>query len=173
MYVPHRRETRNDDLNSLLAQKLPTLIIPFHRSSDFMLVYPHAIYIFEKILSGAGDRRPIVLPFGEEPREAGSSRRVPLLTSWARPARNADRPQECLYLGREDGVVHYLQISDHRGGDTSRAGRFECNIDKAFAHLDIGLRSPDILISGGDLSVGELYSVSPVRQSRQHYRNNW
>ncbi len=125
-----------------------------------MLVCEKVIYVFENLLSGSATRRLIVLPSHEEARFPGSSRRAPLLTSWARPARNTTHLQECLYLGREDGVVHYLQISGRKGGDTSKAGHFQCNIDTAFANLDIGLMKPDILVSTGDMSAGELYSVS-------------
>jgi hypothetical protein len=118
------------------------------------------IHVFENILSGSVERRAIVLEEQQAPRTPGSSRRAPLITSWARPPRIARQTEECFYLVREDGVLNYVQIADRKGGDSSKAGTLEGNIDQAFASLDIGLKVPDLLLSAGDMSIGGLYSVS-------------
>ncbi|KZF23443.1 hypothetical protein L228DRAFT_238011 [Xylona heveae TC161] len=126
--------------------------------------------IYEGILSGAAKRRAIPLETSKDlPRNPGSSRRAPLWTQWARPVRREEYQSrhDDLFLCREDGLVRFLEISDDsemKVNSQMRAGMLDCNIDTAFASLDLGLDREDLLIAGGDMSVGGLY----LFRAREH-----
>ncbi|KAL1615403.1 hypothetical protein SLS54_009057 [Diplodia seriata] len=77
--------------------------------------------------------------------------------------------EENFYLVREDGVVHYMQVNSRSGALTSKAGHFMCNVASAFASLDVGyyLDTPDVLVTAGDMSPGEIVKIGQWRDEIQ------
>ena len=68
-----------------------------------------------------------------------------------------------LYICRQDGLVWYLELDDNDDPlvrTTSHAGSLRGYIGTAFASLDIGVNTNDLLIAGGESSSGGLYMVS-------------
>ncbi|KAI9831765.1 MAG: hypothetical protein M1819_004662 [Sarea resinae] len=143
-------------------EKLPLLFIPLTISSAFMLVCEHTISVYKDILTGTASPKTIPIGSTDAPQYPGSSRRAPLWTHWARPVRREEysSKHDDLFICREDGIVRFLEISDESEimvNASMRAGVLSCNIDTAFASLDLGLDREDLLISGGDMSPGGLY----------------
>lgn len=121
-------------------------------------------------MTGNPKRSSVSLSKEEGPRYPGNSRRFPTWTSWARTGRNwiwNNKQEENFYLVREDGVVHYMQVNSRSGALTSKAGHFMCNVASAFASLDVGyyLDTPDVLVTAGDMSPGEIVKVRFQRTS--------
>ncbi|KAF2502774.1 hypothetical protein BU16DRAFT_554813 [Lophium mytilinum] len=142
----------------------PLFVIPLRQSPDFLLVGEHIITLYQDILTGSPRR--IKTNFEAKTSKcSGSSRRRPLLTHWARTARNWEtegKLDESIYLVREDGTVLYAVV--HPNASTvvvMSAGQLNCTVDSAFASLDIGfsLMSPDVLIAAGDMSYGEVIKI--------------
>ena len=86
---------------------------------------------------------------------------------------------DSLYIAREDGLIRYVEIDQQDQlliKTTSKAGNLQRYIGTAFASLDVGMNSNDLLIAGGDTSNGGIYSVShsllsPSKlRSERHYR---
>ena len=146
-------------LISLVDERLPLMLIPFSRTPRFSLVFEHSIQIIENISTGGLSRRSIKLSYPENSPQRTGLCKPALLTNWARPARNKTNSYENLYLVREDGVVHYLQIAERKIGDTSKAGNLRSRAGNAFAVFDISLKFPDFLIYSGDLCRGKIFSV--------------
>ncbi|KAF2137166.1 uncharacterized protein K452DRAFT_302199 [Aplosporella prunicola CBS 121167] len=149
-------------------QQLPLLLIPLQHGPSFMLVGEKEIYLHQEIMTGNPTRSAVALASDEGPRYPGNSRRLPVWTSWARTGRNwiwNGKPEENFYLVREDGVVHYMQVNSRSGALTSKAGHFQCNVNTAFASLDVGfyLDTPDVLVAAGDMSPGEIVKIGQWR----------
>jgi len=80
-----------------------------------------------------------------------------------------------LYLGREDGMILYLQLQ--YASDLPRItgrgwiGRLDCNLGSAFAVVDLGVsdvvanvEGPDVVLAVGESSHGGRWEVSAVEQ---------
>ena len=139
---------------------MPVMLVPFSKSPKFLLVTEHKLTVIGNILTGSLSRKLIKLPCCTESPDYTGSQKSQLLTSWARPAGNPGSSRECLYLGREDGIIYYLQISDGNIDSKIIASSLETHLGTAFANLNTCPASPDILISAGDLCSGGLFSVS-------------
>ena len=146
----------------------PLLLIPFTISTGFMLVCEKVMSVYKGILTGPATRNWLALEHYQPPQDPGSSRRLPLWTNWAKPLRN-DRYASInndIYLCREDGVVRWLEINEASEignvmvDSQMHPGVLGCNVDTAFATLDLGLTQPDLLVCGGDMSNGGLFTVS-------------
>lgn len=151
-----------------------------------MLVCEHVTAFYKNIYSGTAQAAFEAEPNEGDIQLPGISRRKPLWTGWARPVRFGEGPSgdiwdftkekqevfdvtrmtEDLYLAREDGFIKYRRFAAQPsvGGawlppDQVGVGNFGCNIDLAFASLDLPLLQPDLLACGGDSSDGALYSV--------------
>ena len=160
-------------------EQLPLLLIPSTMSTGFLLVCETIIAQYDNILIGYRPPRYTAIDNEEPPEEAGSSRRRPLWTQWARPIRRDgwESNNDAIYLCREDGVVRFYEFLDSQDQYCGRqsVGRLEINVDTAFASLDVGTRyhdlhedydSHDILIVSGNMSDGGLYIFRP-RQNAQ------
>ncbi len=154
-------------------ETLPILLIPLTIASAFILVCEHVVSVYRNILTGTATRR--VIEHYEDPAnyQGGSSRKPPLWTYWARPVRTADYSSghDDLFLCREDGIVKALDIAEETEvmlNAQVNAGALGCNIDTAFSSLDLGLNHPDLLIAGGDMSVGGIFEVSLLHISYLH-----
>ncbi|KAI9696824.1 MAG: hypothetical protein M1836_005186 [Candelina mexicana] len=143
-------------------ETLPILLIPLTIASAFILVCEHVVTVYRDILTGTATPRPIGQNKEPARDKGGSSRKPPLWTYWARPVRTADYSSrhDDLFLCREDGIVKALDICEDSAvmlNAQVKAGALGCNIDTAFASLDLGLNHPDLLIAGGDMSVGGIF----------------
>ena len=161
-------------------EQLPLLLIPLRMSSAFMLVFQEHITVFKGILTGPATPHRHILRHWEPPEQPGNSRDLPIFTQWARVLRHDDHAaiQDNIFLCREDGVVRFLEI----GNSTEKmiesghdAGRLNVNINTAFAFIDMGAYSHDVLVAGGDLSNGGLWFFEPRVLRAKHTSTipNW
>lgn len=155
-------------------EQVPQLLVPLKKSTAFMLVSEKRMTVYKDILTGLAKSHVLILSNQEPPQEPGSSKRLPLWAQWARPMRNKahTRLEDNIYLCREDGVVHFLEIKDKVGNmldTTHRAGLLGDNINTAFAAIDMGFKgdigndagpahSVDMLIGAGDMNDGGRWS---------------
>ena len=68
--------------------------------------------------------------------------------------------QDAIYLCREDGIIQYVTFDiniAHLMDSTHPAGRLGTNINSAFAILDLGPSTEDLLVTAGDMSDGGLW----------------
>lgn len=152
--------------------QLPLLLIPLRMSSAFMLVFQEHITVYKDILTGPATPHKHILRHWEPPEQPGNSRDLPIFTQWARVLRHDDHAaiQDNVFLCREDGVVRFLEISNNMekmidsGHD---GGRLKVNINTAFASIDLGGRSADLLVAGGDLSNGGLWVFGPRKRDAE------
>lgn len=163
----------------MLGEQLPLLLIPLTISSAFMLICEKTISVYQGVLTGLATPKSISFHSKDAPIRPGSSRRAPLWTYWARPVRREAHTSkhDDLYICREDGIVRFLEISQENDimvDASMKAGILGCNIDTAFASLDLGLDRDDLLFAGGDMSNGGLYRFQ-ARQSPEYVQciPNW
>ena len=146
-------------------EQLPLLLVPLTKSSGFLLVHAKRMTMYRNILTGSLSDHTQHLDMVEDSEEPGSSANLPLWTQWARPMRPRwHAAADSFYLCREDGIVQYLELnnSDESTIDSShRAGRLGVNVDTAFAILDVGPNTVDLLVAGGCGSEGGLWSLEP------------
>ena len=166
-------------LTTMPVEQLPLLLIPLTISSAFMLICEKTISVYRDVLTGNATRKSISFHSRDAPITPGSSRRAPLWTHWARPVRVEAHTSkhDDLYICREDGMVRFLEISEESEimvDASMKAGILGCNIDTAFASLDLGLNRDDLLFAGGDMSDGGLY-LFQARQSPEYLQciPNW
>ena len=153
-------------------EELPLLLIPLVKNAAFILVCEKRIVLIKDILTGGFHRFMHHLGLEEEPEEPGASQRRPIWVQWARPMRSKYlRPNEDnIVLCREDGIVQYMVINHDLKqmiDSNHNVGRLGVNINTSFATIDLGPRTDDLLIAGGDESNGGLWSFPP----RQKYPN--
>ncbi|KAH0538052.1 hypothetical protein FGG08_005314 [Glutinoglossum americanum] len=157
--------------------RMPLLLIPLTISPAFLLVSECtiAVYKLEDVLEG-GSKPRFRGEFPKDPKDPVAGR---LPTAWARPVRTERyaSKHDDIFISREDGLVLFAEINSddpfHLHASMC-AGPLGCNIDTAFASLDLGMNRDDLLIAGGDMSVGGLYLVRP-RQDPEFVESvsNW
>ena len=166
-------------------KQCPLLLIPFTVTTGFILVSEDRMAVYHNIFTGN------MIPFHlkhkhEDIKEPGSSRRLPLVTSWARPPRREawNLENDAFYLCREDGSVLFLEF--HRdylpNWTKSEVGGISINVDTAFAVLvddgigkyHMGARSYDMLVAAGDMSNGILVRFEARKRPEPHQSiPNW
>ncbi|KAH9826080.1 Mono-functional DNA-alkylating methyl methanesulfonate N-term [Teratosphaeria destructans] len=136
------------------------LLIPLSNTT-FILTIGNVLKLCKDLLSGSLKCTEAVFDF--EARHAGSSTMQPLWVSWCRPPRTraSRRKYDCIYLVREDGSLHYLELKSSGSIFSSTAGHFECHVDTAFASLSDTDPGADILAVAGNMSTGRLVSIGP------------
>ncbi|KAL8859259.1 MAG: hypothetical protein Q9178_004197 [Gyalolechia marmorata] len=149
------------------SERVPLLLIPLTYGTSFALVCEHQITVFKDILTGNAKGQAYQLEHYEPPEEPGSSKGLPIWTQWARPMRpteRGDRFVDNIYLCREDGVVRYIDIKENShpmiSSDYS-AGILNTNLGSAFAALDLGDESNDLLIAAGEMADGGMWYFEP------------
>jgi len=159
--------------------RMPLLLIPLRAFTAFILISEKGITLFKNLLTGTPNRYTHKLMHNEAPEEPGSSKKNPIWVQWARPmrAKAYKSTDDCIYICREDGIVHYLEIKHNHEqmlDSTHKAGRLGVNISSSFAVLDTGPNTNDILVTGGCASDGGSWRFRP-RENAEHLSNrpNW
>ncbi|KAL8716537.1 MAG: hypothetical protein Q9225_006142 [Loekoesia sp. 1 TL-2023] len=148
-------------------ERLPLLLIPLTYGTAFALVCEDQIVVYKDILTGHARGQLCLLEHYEPPEEPGSSKRPPIWTQWARPMRPVERRHpnmDNIYLCREDGVVRYIDIrkdSDPMISSNYKAGMLNANVGSAFATLDLGDESNDLLVAAGEMGDGGMWYFKP------------
>ncbi len=149
-------------------EQLPLLLIPLKlHFAAFMIICENCITLYRDISTGSPSRYVQHLDDVKDPEEPGSSLRRPAWVQWARPMRTPrhqrdNKFDDAIFLCREDGIVQYLELYnsiDHMLDSTHPAGRLGINVSTAFAILDVGPTTDDLLAAGGDMSEGGLWRV--------------
>ncbi|KAI4264685.1 MAG: hypothetical protein L6R42_000202 [Xanthoria sp. 1 TBL-2021] len=149
------------------SERLPLLLIPLTYGTSFALVCEHQITVYKDILTGNARGQTCQLEHYEPPEEPRSSKRLPIWTQWARPMRPTKRREpdiDNIYLCREDGVVCYIDIKETSHPMISSnysAGILKANLSSAFATLDLGDESNDVLIAAGEMGDGGMWYLKP------------
>lgn len=144
-------------------EQLPLLLIPLTGSPALLLVFKQRITMWRDLLTGSPNSYIQYLEAVTDPQEPGSSAGPMLWTQWARPMR-VPGDKEAIYLCREDGVVQFLELytkTDSIVDSSHQAGRLGINVDTAFAVLDVGSSTTDLLALGGCGSEGGLWRIEP------------
>lgn len=148
-------------------ERLPLLLIPLTYGTAFALVCEDQIVVYKNILTGMASGQICRLEHYEPPEEPGNSKSLPIWTQWARPMRPVDRCKpnmDNIYLCREDGVVRYIDIredSDPMITSNYKAGILNANVGNAFATLDLGDESNDLLVAAGEMGDGGMWYSKP------------
>lgn len=148
-------------------ERLPLLLIPLTYDAAFALVCEHQIVVYKDILTGSASGQSCRLEHYEPPEEPGISKRLPIWTQWARPMRPAERRRanmDNIYLCREDGIVRYIDIREDSSPMVSsnyKAGILNANVGTAFATLDLGDESNDLLVAAGEMGDGGMWYFKP------------
>ncbi|KAI0021260.1 mono-functional DNA-alkylating methyl methanesulfonate N-term-domain-containing protein [Xylariomycetidae sp. FL0641] len=167
-----------DDLDDVFAQEksghrlddayqMPLMVIPLTLDSAFLIITERITAICSDVLSGPPTLSSFELQNPEKtPLHHG--KHAPLWTAWTRPRREDrfHRLKDVIYLGREDGVISYIEFETDNVIDHSIGmGSVECNIDSAFACLY--QRFGDVLVAGGDSGPGALWNVTARRTGQR------
>lgn len=168
-------------LTSEKAEKQPLLLIPLMISSAFLLVSETTISAYTRMHTGVIQRKFVGQTSKDPAVGIRSLQRgwciilyqgqmltsiVPVYTAWARPLRHKvySTMHDDVYICREDGLVRLVEIDQADKllvKTTSPAGALRGFIGTAFASLDLPPNSKyDMLIAGGDMSLGGIYLVS-------------
>ncbi|KAL8696994.1 MAG: hypothetical protein Q9201_007367 [Fulgogasparrea decipioides] len=145
------------------AQRLPLLLVPLIYGTAFALVYEHELVVYRHILTGNAVGQSCPLEEYEPPEEPGHPRMLPMWTQWARPMR-PHTTMDNIYLCREDGVIRYIDIregTDPMISSNYKAGILEANIGRAFATVDLGDESNDLLLAAGEMGDGGMWHFAP------------
>ncbi|KAL8687708.1 MAG: hypothetical protein Q9218_006196 [Villophora microphyllina] len=149
------------------AEQFPLLLIPLTYESSFALVCEDQLVVYKGILTGSAVGQRCQLGHAEPPEEAGGSKILPIWTQWARPMRIEERSRpimDNIYLCREDGVVRYIDIRKDANPMISsnyNAGVLQANLGSAFAVLDLGDESNDLLVAAGEMGDGGMWYFAP------------
>lgn len=149
------------------SHRIPLLLIPLTYGTSFALVCEHQITVWRDILTGNARGENCQLEHYEPPEEPSSSKTPPIWTQWARPMRPTERAQptiDNIYLCREDGVVRYIDIRENSRpliSSNHDAGILKANFSSAFATLDLGDESNDLLVAAGEMGDGGMWYFKP------------
>ncbi|KAI4197187.1 MAG: hypothetical protein LQ350_006075 [Teloschistes chrysophthalmus] len=153
-----------------LAEQLPLLLIPLTYGSSFALVCEHEIVVYKGILTGNAVGQKCLLDYAESSQEPRRSNKLPVWKQWARPMRRSDGTYpttDHIYLCRRDGLVRFIDIREDANPMVScnhKAAALQANIGKAFATLDLGDESNDLLVAAGETGDGGMWYGLSVRQ---------
>ncbi len=154
-------------------EQLPLLLVPLRKSAAFMLVSEKRITVYRDILTGNATAYTLPIHANEPPEEPGVSQRLPIWTQWARPSRHDlhFQNQDNIYLCREDGVVHFLEIKDavQMLNSTHRVGKLGVNVNTSFASIDLGCKDSDLLVVSGDESDGGGWLFEPRQDANKEF----
>lgn len=162
---------RNFKTRGYSLKEIPLLVIPLRFQTAFILVNQKGMILYKGILEGAPECIQIATT-PKEPLKLYQGSDVPLWTAWARPTRlpHYTVKQDDVYLAREDGWICLLSINYDNEDlvltpSLTDVGEMQCNIGQSFACIDYSLdpdihRHGDVLVAGGDASIGGTYLVS-------------
>ena len=150
----------------------PLFLIPLRLSPSFALVCEHKIAVFSDVRLGGyqTDEMDLFSGSGRDfnaAEDPGNSRGVPLYTAWARPHRHAgfsEKSHDGVYLCREDGLIRYVEFELNdparpRFRTNTPLGHLRINANTAFTILQNQPSVEDIILVGGQMSNGGIYTV--------------
>ncbi|KAL8845126.1 MAG: hypothetical protein Q9176_000294 [Flavoplaca citrina] len=149
------------------SKQLPNLLIPLIYRTSFAVVSGEQVTIYEGILTGIAQAQDCQLELHEQREVPRNSDRPLTWTHWARPMRPTKRLErgiDNIYLCREDGVVCYIDVrEDSRPmiSSSHSAGILKTNLSNAFATLDLGRESNDVVIAASETGDGGLWYLRP------------
>ncbi|KAL8696388.1 MAG: hypothetical protein Q9224_002821, partial [Gallowayella concinna] len=149
------------------SERIPLLLIPLTYRTSFALVCEHHITVYRDILTGNARGETGQLEHYEPAEECSGSTTPPIWTQWVRPMRPIERAQPAIdniYLCREDGVVRYIDIGENSIpmiASYHEAGILKTNLSGAFATLDLGNESNDLLVAAGEMADGGMWYFTP------------
>ncbi|KAL8949081.1 MAG: hypothetical protein Q9222_004788 [Ikaeria aurantiellina] len=163
-----------------LSGRLPLLLIPLTYGTAFAVVCERQIVVYSDILTGNARGQTCELEIYGRPEEFTGSSKSPTWTQWARPMRPREGRHpvtDNIYLCREDGVIRYIDFREDTNPMIStnyEAGVLQANLGHAFAALDLGNESNDLLVAAGELGDGGMWYFNP-RQPLDHIGTirNW
>lgn len=165
----------NDGQRLRSDEQLPLLLVPLTNSTAFMLVSEKRITLYRDILMGNAIAHTQLIRTHDPSEEF---EQLPLWTQWARPSRHDlnVRNQDNIYLCREDGLVHFLEIKHgvQVVNTIHRVGKLGANIDTAFASIDLGCKGSDLLVLSGDESDGGGWLFEAGQSAKKLFTtSNW
>ncbi|KAI9846584.1 MAG: hypothetical protein M1837_003825 [Sclerophora amabilis] len=153
------------------CDNLPLLLIPLTFLSAFVLVFPSKLraLTYTSVVTGTTDKNSVITI--ERSHFAHmNALQPPLWTSWSRPLRSKVHmdQKDDIYLCSDDGLVQLVSLD--RGSDlvfdlSCPAATLHGNVSTAFASLDLGVNKCDMVVTGGDMSVGGLYLIRPKKNN--------
>ena len=153
----------------------PLLLIPLTKLSAFMIVCESRLTVYKDLLTGLPTQCMQRLIKQEEPEYPGFSKTPPLWVQWARSMRAQET--NAVYLCREDGVIQCLIMDNAAEFELSsihEAGKLGLPVNTAFAVLDVGPNTEDLLLVAGDMSQGGLFRTSKGKDPKLlHAIPNW
>lgn len=166
------RQTQPKPITTKLPDfcRLPNLLIPLTKSSNYLLITPSFIvYNLSPTSSKARKQRCSDLV----------SNSPSVWAKWARPYRHSkyDTLHDDVFLCREDGRLTYVDI-DNKGQIRliNMIGQLDCEVDAAFDTIDFNHPSHggDLLIAGGSTGHGGLF-IQIARQNPECVQRfvNW
>lgn len=166
------RQTQPKPITTKLPDfcRLPNLLIPLTKSSNYLLITPSFIvYNLSPTSSKARKQRCSDLV----------SNSPSIWAKWARPYRHPryDTLHDDVFLCREDGRLTYVDI-DNKGQVKliHMIGQLDCEVDTAFDTIDFNHPSHggDLLIAGGSTGHGGLF-IQIARQNPECVQRfvNW
>ncbi|KAL9600046.1 MAG: hypothetical protein Q9219_003416 [cf. Caloplaca sp. 3 TL-2023] len=117
--------------------RLPLLLIPLTYGTAFALVCEQQIVVYKDVLTGHANGQAYELEDYEPSEERGSFRRLPIWTQWARTDSST------------------MITSNYK------AGSLNTSVGSAFATLDLGDESNDLLIAAGEDDDGGMWYSKP------------
>ncbi|EPS43497.1 hypothetical protein H072_2539 [Dactylellina haptotyla CBS 200.50] len=145
---------------------LPLHIVPLTIPTFFALINEHAIYVGKAADITSGNCR-----WKNFPIPMASPRDNRLVTSWARPYRNAGYAQrnDDFYIVKENGELFWIYVNNNQssygpGIETVGSGRLTGAVGTAFTFHEARTESSsDLLVAAGEASAGGTYLITPKR----------
>jgi hypothetical protein len=140
-----------------IEHQMPLLLIPLTVQSAFISISPDRIAVCTECLHGPPNFENIELK-GHLPTVNHQGRHQPLWTAWARAFRLQSYNKDCIFFGREDGVVMFMEIDpDTTFPSCTYMDPFPYRISRAFACLFD--QCFDVLMMGSDSGSGGYWKV--------------
>lgn len=165
--------------------QLPLLLVPLKKSAAFLLVSEKRMTVYRNILTGWA--QAFTIPSDKQiPEEPGCSKLSPLWIQWARSMTTGthDKDQDNIYLCREDGTVHLLNLDETVEPifqTIHPIGKLGINVNESFASVNLRfvkgedqVLGAEILLAGGEMSDGGRWSVGAGKEcDRMEPLRNW
>lgn len=132
---------------------LPSLLIPLKHAMSFLLVCASCMLLYRNILDSEGNRSVVVMSLSASDDKCMVTEM--LWSCWARPVRNWNRQDyDDIFLSRNDGQTLFLEITVEGSLRQTQPGQLGCDVGTAFAIIDGGYETGDLLLAFGSMGGG-------------------